>query len=104
MIDLKSYHDEYSKTNKELPFKLFHDDSDLKSWTSDCDCSVCIAKNEPLKTEAKFSVDSYAKITKKELKNLSNHLYFLCPKVIQAFVFKTRSWGQSNYISISMTF
>jgi len=92
MIDLKSYHDEYSNAENDSSFTLL-DASDLKSWTSDCDCSVCVAKKEPSKTEAKFSAEIYARITKMRRHEISNHLYFLCPKVIIAFVFKTRSWG-----------
>ena len=103
MVDLKSYHDEYSTAKRGLPFKSLND-SDLKSWMSDCDCSVCIAKKEPSKTEAKFSAGTYSRITNIRKQKLNNHLYFLCPKAIHAFVFKTRSWGQSNYISISVTF
>ena len=96
MVDLKSYYDDITKTGDKSLHKPSKElgDTDLRSWTSDCDCAICITENEVLKTDSKFSADQYNNITTIDFEELSNHHYFLCPKEIHAFVFKTRSWGK----------
>lgn len=111
MVDLDSFYSETRrKTAKErkehpsLPPSPFYqipilmDGSDHRDSVSDCPCHICSNKNEKVQNTAIF--DRYDKITRKVIRTLTNHQYFLCPKQIHAFVFKTRTWGKREYTSI----
>jgi hypothetical protein len=99
MVDLKSYYaslkaDPKDSRNDPNTRPIMMDRSDLRNWTSDCACPICIKKTEHLKLDSKFTDINYNGITNIHTKRLTDHHYFLCPKEIYAFIFKTRSWGK----------
>lgn len=90
MTDMQEYYANIStKPN-------FLDDSDLRKWVSDCICDVC-RKSIKLETEMDFILAEYCKTTRIVSPELSDHRYLLCPYEIPAFVFKTRTWGETLF-------
>jgi hypothetical protein len=78
-------------SNDHIPVLM--DDSDQRNFISDCPCHVCInGKGATARKTAIF--ESYDRITLTSNRQPNDHQYFLCPKHIPAFVFKTRTWGK----------
>jgi hypothetical protein len=100
MVDLKNYYENQKARRRYSPSETIHlgpptlmDESDLRNWTSDCDCTICIKMIGQVMTDSKFPAGEYNRITNMHTSSLPDHHYLLCPKVIRAFIFKTRSWG-----------
>ncbi|KAM5360948.1 hypothetical protein ACJZ2D_013402 [Fusarium nematophilum] len=70
-------------------------DNDLRGWTSDCTCGVCKVRRA---TDLEGQVpmfDDYNEINPQTgTWDLGWHGWFLCPKIVPAFVFRTRTWEQ----------
>lgn len=59
-----------------------------------CKCIQCNERIYKHAVKPKFS--GYSRINPlAEDNHLTDHQYFLCDSVVEAFVFKTRSWGKS---------
>jgi hypothetical protein len=109
MVDMKEY---YNRSTKELaglaghnlsthgeqgirPLHFMRLTDDNTSWVSDCICSVCRSRKQNDEAKGGKSLFAeYDKIFPQDRPNgLSNEMYFLLPAKIQAYVFKTRTWG-----------
>jgi hypothetical protein len=90
MTDMQQYY------AADFPSKpLFLDGSDLRRWATDCICAVCKQRSINLETGARSVFEDYTLITRIGSPELSEHEYLLCPFEVPAFVFKTRTWGES---------
>lgn len=76
--------------------------SDELDWVTNCDCKVCSNRKENNMTwdgdRRPPPFRDYNRLTPLMTRDkpLSWHHYFLCPKAVHAFVFRTRHWGKSN--------
>jgi hypothetical protein len=70
------------------------EDDDLRDFTSDCHCRVCIATRGT--EDKKTSIfEGYSSTTIATIGlSLSDHQFMLCPYAIPVFVFQTRTWGE----------
>lgn len=86
MVDLETYYSQF-QTKPDLM-----SDTDCRVWSSDCTCNVCKqrALERPRKVKALF--DDYNDIVPKDRKDLTPHMYLLCPSSMYGFVFKLRTW------------
>ncbi|KAF2432110.1 P-loop containing nucleoside triphosphate hydrolase protein [Tothia fuscella] len=66
--------------------------TDLRNWTSDCNCTVCRQKPKDKDSGVARLFEHYNFNTPKFPFNITDHHYFLCPVEIPAFVFRTRTW------------
>lgn len=90
MTDMQQYHSEPQSSRP-----VFLDNSDLRSWTTDCTCVVCKQRSINLDTEAESMFENFNGLTTPvNDPQLSDHEYLLCPFEMPAFVFKTRKWGE----------
>lgn len=72
------------------------DSSDLRRWTTDCNCAVCKQRSINLETGMRSIFEDYQSATPVDDPELSDHEYLLCPSQVPAFVFKTRTWGEAS--------
>lgn len=68
---------------------------DLNEWNSDCTCATCRTEKGVQPEPDVGNWRRYNYITKLTHSKLTKHQYLLCPDMVPAFVFKTRSWGES---------
>lgn len=59
-----------------------------------CGCRTC---DEAIyKHAARPKFEAYGKVNPLLVEGMTDHQYFLCDKVVEAFIFKTRSWRKCN--------
>ena len=87
MTDLVSYFTQNQYSKPELL-----DMSDLRNWISDCTCAVCGSRP---KNSVSSLFEEYNQMTVEDMGELTPHMYLLCPIEIEAYVFRTRTWGES---------
>jgi len=91
MVDMEGYFEDPSVVERPL----FLDNTDCRNWLSDCRCAVCKARGkEDRDTQPLF--DEYNSISPSDYDDLTPHQYLLCPSQIPAFVFRTRTWGETS--------
>jgi hypothetical protein len=89
MVDLKTYYADFPSMKPRLM-----GGGDCRKWISDCTCIVCKEKKGTETKKLQSPFETYNGITLEQWDNIETHQYFLCPKEIDAFVFRTRSWGK----------
>ena len=97
MVDMKKYYNDVdSKLDTVEPTKPYVTWSrPEQNWVTDCACIVCEQRKEDGKSKkTREMFDNYHGLTPEEEGDLDPHRYFLLPKVLWAFVFKTRTWGK----------
>jgi hypothetical protein len=109
MVDMKKYFNDVDSKLDSLPYgnkstkplvSWFRPD---QNWVTDCPCSVCEQRKEVAKRKKKtYIFGEYHGITPEEKKELDPHRYFLLPRKLWAFVFKTRTWGTFGFLRISI--
>lgn len=87
MVDLKTYY----LSNKTPDVAMISEDN---TWVSDCICPVCSGRQEKALETKRTRFYDYDGLSIDVYDTLSDHQYFLLPKTIRAFVFKTRVWGE----------
>ena len=90
MVDCKSL---YAGVPDERP-NLVDPGLDSRTWVTDCTCNTCHKRRQNHEQKAKAIWADYDLIQVADLDKLTEHMQFLLPPVIWAFVFKTRSWGE----------
>jgi hypothetical protein len=99
MVDMKKYYQDVdSKLDDEYPSKstkpIVSWSRPEQNWVTDCACSVCEQRKEEAQTKKRPEMfEYYHGLTPEEEKELDPHRYFLLPRKLWAFVFKTRTWG-----------
>lgn len=88
MTDMKQF---YTESPHRKP--KFIDRMDLQVWTSDCTCPVC--KQGKGTTRRDWDDWSTFEMMSDQSKPGPAE-YFLCPREIPAFFFRTRAWGEST--------
>ncbi|CAG8980864.1 hypothetical protein HYALB_00013057 [Hymenoscyphus albidus] len=68
-----------------------------QGFLSECFCPICKSKLGRDTSKTPIFTD-YTKVSRSEFPKLRDHRYFLCPKHIHVFVFKTRRWGNSKSV------
>jgi hypothetical protein len=98
MVDIETYYSEMARKQAHLPPlsrigpPILMGGNDQQVWNSDCQCERC--RGYPAETsESNYPFEYCDRKTIVEAPELTNHEYLLCPEVVPAFVFKTRSWG-----------
>lgn len=90
MVDMDSY---YEQNLNEFPLAMTLAE-DCRSWISDCTCHVCNNRRKnDMSSKTRGIWDDYEKLPPKTRDDLSDHQYLLLPKIIKAYVFRTRTWG-----------
>jgi hypothetical protein len=96
MVDLKTY---YSGEGLDKRPNLLYNDMDSRTWISDCGCELCQnRRGEKIKIE-KNPWAAYHKISQESYHKVTDHICFLCPAEVPAFIFKTRTWGESTSVT-----
>ena len=92
MVDSQIYFQERSPSSR---YALGDIGDVSESGLSECICHVCLkSKQRGIRRKvSRFS--SYDGIYPETTKSLTDHQYFLCSPFIDAYVFKSRSWGKS---------
>ncbi|OJJ42804.1 hypothetical protein ASPZODRAFT_136934 [Penicilliopsis zonata CBS 506.65] len=85
MTDPEAY---YSEFEGKRPCLM--GDNDCQKWINDCICSVCRKVETAVTREHVAPFEN--KITLESWEELTPHQYFLCPKEMPVFVFRTRTW------------
>lgn len=88
MTDVKQFYTDSPHRNLK-----FMDRTDLGVWTSDCTCHAC---KQGKGTTRRTRDDWSTFILMSTQSELDPADYLLCPGEIQAFVFRTRAWGEST--------
>lgn len=98
MVDQESY---YSRQPDRAPDLM--GDIDCKRWSSDCACDTCGRGASYGRRSVATAFEDYQHILSStgNRKELTRHMYLLCPKKIPAFVFKLRRWGKFTLDVIS---
>jgi hypothetical protein len=90
MVDCKSY---YSAHTENRP-SLVESGVDSRTWVTDCTCDVCQHRRQDQSEKVNAIWARYEMIGDDELHTVTDHMHFLFPPHICAFVFKTRTWGE----------
>jgi hypothetical protein len=98
MVDMKKYYNDvdskldlgYTSTSTKPIVSWSRPD---QNWVTDCSCSVCEQRKEETQSKKPEMFERYHGLTPEEEKKLDPHRYFLLPRKLWAFVFKTRTWG-----------
>lgn len=61
-----------------------------------CTCKKCEETIYPHAREPKFK--DYIKVNPLVVESLTEHQYFLCDQVVEAFLFKIREWSKSGHL------
>lgn len=94
MIDTDGF---FQQANFARP-SLMDMKSDSRNWVSDCTCSVCKTRREAGNDNSASAFEDYTIYPKNagELdRELPDEMYLLLPGVVQAYVFRTRTWGKT---------
>lgn len=102
MIDTDAFYEqEYDARPTLMDLKW-----DSRSWVSDCNCPVCQGRRESGTYESAAPFKDYTvypKIAGELDRELSDDVYLLLPGFVQAYVFRTRTWGMSRSAGSSVT-
>ena len=60
-----------------------------------CTCKNCEEMIYQHAVKPKF--EGYTKINPRVVESMTDHKYFLCDQMVEAFVFKIRSWGKFRH-------
>jgi len=101
MVDINAYYDEDHRKNAQgrspgFKIPILMTSYDQRTYISDCPCRVCTNKKSLTAIRTALFED-YNSITLTSGEEPTDHLYFLCPKKIPIFVFKTRTWGTAPH-------
>lgn len=66
-----------------------------------CGCSLCEDQFYRRAVKPKFS--GYSRFSPLDVKELTEHQYFICDMEVQAFIFKLRTWSKSQSLNHSLT-
>lgn len=94
MTDMDNY---YLEHEDKKPILM--DKEDCRIYISDCHCPVCKVQRSgsSMDNKAKGKFDEYNQMEPKKRDSYgTTHKFALLPFQIQAFVFKTRAWGESD--------
>lgn len=92
MIDTDGY---FQQSTYSRP-SLMDMKSDSRNWVSDCTCSICKVRREAGTENSAAAFEDYTIYPKNagELdRELPDDVYLLLPGAVQAYVFRTRTWG-----------
>lgn len=62
-----------------------------------CGCSLCEDQFYRRAVKPKFS--GYSRFSPSDVKELTEHQYFVCDMIVQAFIFKLRIWSKSQSLT-----
>ena len=89
MLDMKGYY-----SNRTRP-RLMSKDKGTRFWVSECTCGVCRARARDDADKQEALSSELEDIYYEDDPELGPNSYFLMPRTIMGFVFKTRTWGKS---------
>jgi hypothetical protein len=94
MIDSDAYYEQFVHRRP----LLMDSKSDSRSWVSDCTCSVCSVRRGAGLEQSKAPFEDYTEYPRQTGvldRALRMEQFLLLPKYVQAYVFRTRTWGES---------
>lgn len=94
MVDIEEY---YKASPINIPL-LMENDVDNRKWISSCDCAVCSRRRSEYANDTEMLFND---LWPKTDPYVRDEEYFLFPRSIHAFDFKTRCWGEKVYIVMS---
>lgn len=89
MTDISTYYDDFLHPRPKIM-----DKSDIRSWSTDCMCSVCEQRKESSLVSGNFLFEDWRNIALEYHEELTPMQYLLCPNRMPVFILKTRSWGK----------
>lgn len=98
MVDLETLRSEQAKdrappSHQMISETVVHPITPLKI----CGCSLCEDQFYRRAVKPKFS--GYSRFSPSDVKELTEHQYFVCDMRVQAFIFKLRTWGKSQSLA-----
>lgn len=92
MVDSEVYYTEVTTGDKP---SLGEVDDAPAHGVSECLCLVCL-KSKPRGIRPRTSrYSTYEDLFPETTELLTSHQYFLCPRSVCAYIFKSRTWGKS---------
>ncbi|KAM0563591.1 hypothetical protein ACHAPJ_001315 [Fusarium lateritium] len=95
MVDVEAYLERFTYSKPDIMGT-----KDLRLGSSDCTCEVCKSRHATGQ-DVMYLYDNYRSISVKKNNELTWHQMFLCPTIIPAFVFRTRTWEKLHVHSFS---
>lgn len=95
MVDMDAYFEAYPGRRPVI----MANNSDSRTWVSDCTCSVCShnrdkEKEREKEKEKNSSLRNFESLPPKTVDELDDEQYLLLPSYVDAYVFRTRTWGK----------
>jgi hypothetical protein len=89
MADIAAWNEDHPGS---IPLAM--DDTDIRKSGSDCWCRVCrIKTGDREKGEMRNEIDSQTRFWKSTSVELTDQQYIVCPRFVNVWYFKTRTWG-----------
>jgi hypothetical protein len=92
MVDM----DAYFEASPHMRPVVMGNNSDSRTWVSDCTCSVCANKRDLVAEKETAIFENFESLPPKTRDELDDEQYLLLPSHVYAYVFRTRTWGMHS--------